>query len=143
MHAGKAEPPGELINWLTMTLSRALCLTEHLKGECSLKRSADRRCGNSCMWTQLQVGKKSCVRHFLQDLGPQLRHESRLSFNTETQFAIYRGGKKKCLTRAAGRNNTNLICGCSVYLHSQQVCKAFYQLEAVSLNLRWFVCGGD
>lgn len=32
MHAGKAKSPGELINWLTMTLPRALCLTERLKG---------------------------------------------------------------------------------------------------------------
>lgn len=29
---GKAKLPGELINWLTMTLLRALCLTECLKG---------------------------------------------------------------------------------------------------------------
>lgn len=32
MHAGNAKSPGELINWLTMTLPRALCLTECLKG---------------------------------------------------------------------------------------------------------------
>lgn len=32
MHAGKAKSPGELINWLTMTLPRAPRLTEHLKG---------------------------------------------------------------------------------------------------------------
>lgn len=33
VHAGKAKSPGELINWPTMTLPRARCLTERLKDQ--------------------------------------------------------------------------------------------------------------
>lgn len=59
MHAGKAKSPGEVINWLTMTLPGALCLTGRLK-ETVLRNVQQNRPEKKQAYldTKLQVGKK-------------------------------------------------------------------------------------